>query len=353
MSPPTTPSPARLERQRELLLEYIADSGQLMPGARFEYLTHEFESRPNETTTVRVDLRMYNVVGAAPEVMSIDIPLDVLKRFQEQKFRSAASPDMRDQVSVVPQRSWNVQRKTLLSLASGLEAECRRHVTCHISTDEQLRKMTCGCIDGRAGHFCKHLQFVYTTGWERAKLLEDGVGSLRAVSLPIGMGLAYINLSAILLEDDTKPLGERRTGYIELYDYTPSSSKTLLALAKEVSPYPTEISKIVLGPGEGAIKAIRYIEGLLRTSSVYDKLSKTNGEKHNPFQVADKVCSRRHIGESGRTLVAQFIAGLRHNNIDRDNWMLACAYTVTAFGLCLPCNNATSSSAFIPHVPTV
>jgi hypothetical protein len=358
----------KLAKQKQLLLDYIRERKLLPPNTRYRYSSHEYQCRANEPMMVVLHLDLGDGLGGWNEA-SFEFTLEELQLFQERRFvspsdvtssRPAAQvgkplptstpPAPRVPVSTVDQVNWVSNRESLFANVATLEAETRRYVSMQV--DNGRRQMRCRCIVGIQGQqLCGHLQFVYATAWERDKLLdESGALARRQIRLPIGMGLVYVDLDVEILEDDTRPGGQRRTGYVRIGEVVNTGDPFLRRLAEQISPYPSEVDHIILAPGEGTIKAIRYIESLLRGTESYQTLaalSPTNGPAGLTGQ-ADMVCKRTHVGDSGRKLVAEFIAGLRPGNSYRENWMVACAYTIFMSGLCLPCHKATSNSANVP-----
>lgn len=343
-----------LERQKESLLAYIQEHSILPPDTRFRYITHQFTSKSGEPTMVEVYLDL------GGNEATFEIPLEELKLFQGNRFplpndvtqpasKTPPIPTSRQPVNTAPQVDWVNNRESLFARVASLEPEARRYVSAQVI--DGRRQMTCRCIASKE-HLCDHLQFVYATSWERDKLLdESGSVSTRPIRLPIGMGEIYVDLDAVILEDATRPVGKLRTGYVRIGGVQNTADQLLPKLANEISPFPREIDHVILAPGEGTIKAIRYIESLLRGTEQYQQLcalSPLPSGSSGLIGQADTICSRRHTGESGRRLVIQFIAGLRAGNEHRENWMVACAYTIFMTGLCLPCYRATNSSANVP-----
>lgn len=343
---------AKLEKQMNLLLEYVAQHALLPPGARFKYVTHEFISRIDEPTVIQLHLDL----GGGNET-SFDIPLEELRMFQNrrppvgapQAGASAAKP-VSAPATTAPQVDWTSNREELFAQASILENEARRLVSMQMVNGR--RQMQCRCMLGRQGGIlCDHLQFVYATGWERGKLLDESAALTdRPICLPIGMGQVYVDLQADILLDDTRPAGKKRTGYVRISGIPHTTDQFLTKAAHLMSPFPNEIDHVILAPGEGTIKVIRYMESLLRGTEQYQMLhalSPTDASR-DAFQQANLICKRVHRDESGRKLVAEFIAGIRPSNKHRESWMIACAYTVFMTGLCLPCWKASSADANVP-----
>lgn len=352
----------RLAKQKQILLDYVQEQALLPPDTLFRYVTHEYVSRPHHPTMVVLHL------GLLRGEVEYEFTLEELQLYQGRRFTtssdvtssrptaqvgqpaSTSAPASRVPASLVDQTSWSTNREALFANVNAIEPDARRYVSMEI--DDGRRQMRCRCISGAQTHLCQHLQFVYTTGWERDKLLdESGSEKLRSIRLPIGMGEVYIDLEAEIMEDDTLPLGRQRTGYVCIRNSPLGRGEiTLLPkLAAEISPFPREVDHVILAPGEGTIKAIRYIEGLLRATRPYQNLVAlspvTSGSS---FTQVNMVCRRSHSGDTGMKLVSEFIAGMRPSNPHRESWMVACAYTLFMSGLCLPCHRATSSSVNVP-----
>lgn len=341
----------RLERQKEVLLAYVQDRSLLLPDTNFRYLGHEYVARGHEPMLVALYLR----IGDGD--VTFDFTLEELQLFQGRRFPTPTTPATPassapttappQPVAVAKQIDWANNRESLFANVATLEPEARRFVSMQLV--DGRRTMTCRCVAGLQDHLCDHLQFVYATSWERDKLLdESGSGVLRQIRLPIGMGEVYLDLEATIFEDDRRPLGRRSTGYVRIGGISNLADQLLPKLAAAISPYPSEADHVILAPGEGTIKAIRYIESLLRGTESYQKLSELTSSSGDAYQQANLICRRNHTGDSGRRLVGQFIAGLRPGNAHRESWMVACAYAIFMFGLCLPCHKATSSAANVP-----
>lgn len=358
-APPAPPlTPERIAAQRELLAEYIQYRKLFAGPTRYEILTHEYKSRRDEDVRVTVHVRTWpdssNYPGD-PRDITFEFQLEELKMYQQRKplgsmNDSTATPATAARPAVVePQLDWTFARTNTLGRAAELQREATRMVSRQIS--DGAHRMECRCSTARLeDYLCDHLKFMYSTGWEREKLYDEGgVGSKRNVLLPIGMGRIGVKFEAHILENGlSAPMAERRTGYLKITD-PPNTQGILNRLARITSPFPDDVNSIILAPGEGSIKLIRYIEDLLRSTDEFGRLSKMIPANGDALAMMDSVCSRVHRGTGGRTLLSHFMVGLKHDNANRENWILACTYALVMDGLCLPCFEATTGSAAIPN----
>jgi hypothetical protein len=211
--------------------------------------------------------------------------------------------------------------------------------------------LKCSCVNmGSGPTLCEHLRFVYVTGWERDSLLDGGTN--HCIMLPIGMG--YTSLP-VMVHNEVGQESGKPTGMIIISDYprvlaagVPKAA--MLFIAEEVSAYPDESAKVRLGPGEGLIKAIRYFEDLIKSTESYSILKNLAADDADVRAKANLVCNRQHNRPVDRAILAQFQAGIRMANPNRDNWLIACAFTSKVYNLCLPCFDATSSTNNVPRV---
>lgn len=357
----------RYDAQRDLLIDYIAEHHEMIIGngnVLDEYVSHEV-SADNEKITVRIKIRPKSLPGhpkAYPLTRQRVIKRSDLVAFHKGRT-TIEKANVEDKPAIAHQVSWADQRaslsppggysefylKEIQRLVKVNHVEPMRDAASRVYVDT----LKCACVNmGTGPTMCEHLRFVYVTGWERESLLEGKNAAM--ILLPIGMGYVWL---PVQLWQEVNPDTQKTSGTIALRDYnrkvandSTSNHGALYSLAEEVSAYPDEAAVIKLGPGDSLIKAIRYVEEMIRSTDKYQVLSAMGGDDGDVRTKADTICSRKHNRPADRVMLSQFQAGIRFANPNRDNWLVACAFTAQVHSLCLPCHSATSGSNNVPKI---
>lgn len=360
---------AKHQAQRDLLIDYIGEHYDMLVGndnVLDDYVSHEV-SADGESITVRIKVRKKSLPGY-PNNFALTRQR-VIKRSDIVEFHKSRGRELNYRTDMQPtnpvavhQVSWADQRHDIMHNSGHRYSETYlKEIEKHVSIvaieppadmvpRARVDTLKCSCLNRSLGPImCEHLRFVYATGWERESLL-DSKGD-HCVMLPIGMDLVSIPV-LVHHADDDDPDG-KPTGMTVVSDYKRLNASTfgpLRILAEEVTAYPDESASVTLGPGEGIIKVIRYVEDMIKATEIYSVLSNLAADDANVRGKANLVCGRKHDRPMDRALLAQFQAGIRLANVNRENWMVATALTYKISGLCLPCYNATSATNNVPSV---
>lgn len=356
-------------RQRDLIIDYIGENFDMLVGdgnVLDDYVSHEVDG---ETIRVKLKIRPKTPPGH-PKAYALTRQR-VIKRSDIVEFHKRTHGPVYDantgeevKPSPVHQVSWAALRAEIFDTTSDVSVSAtyletiQKYVTVdNVPSPRDMHPelpvvaLKCRCLGPSTGPtLCEHLQFVYATGWERMSLIDKSQRET-CILLPIGMGYTNIILRVFKEVDQDGKL----TGKVVLFDYTRKGAAgdarpSLFTLAEEVTAYPADSSFINLGPDEGIIKAVRYVEDMIKSTEKYSTLVALAADDNNAHAKANLVCSRRHNRPVDRALMAQFQAGIRFGNPNRDNWLIACSYTAAVHGLCLPCYDATSASNNVPKL---